>query len=208
MECSTTGVRIAPMGARWTWNTLADNACSHHIPSLAPAVALPAPRHDRRRTGAAGSPPGGFPFVELTSRGCEICGRPCVPDAAQHKRTEVVRCRPGTVRGPWGGPGAAPHRSTPLRFALRRIRDTEPPLRAALFRGNERKRLRPGSFAPPRWTVGTRFATGRSPCGGRPLRRFGRIAQLVEQLTLNQRVPGSSPGAPTIDLASLFSVIR
>ena len=26
----------------------------------------------------------------------------------------------------------------------------------------------------------------------------GRIAQLVEQLTLNQRVPGSSPGAPTI----------
>jgi hypothetical protein len=25
----------------------------------------------------------------------------------------------------------------------------------------------------------------------------GRIAQLVEQLTLNQRVPGSSPGAPT-----------
>ena len=29
------------------------------------------------------------------------------------------------------------------------------------------------------------------PCGS------GRIAQLVEQLTLNQRVPGSSPGAPT-----------
>ena len=28
-------------------------------------------------------------------------------------------------------------------------------------------------------------------------RHFGRIAQLVEQLTLNQRVPGSSPGAPT-----------
>src|SRR6185436_7290775 len=27
---------------------------------------------------------------------------------------------------------------------------------------------------------------------------FGRIAQLVEQLTLNQRVPGSSSGAPTI----------
>jgi hypothetical protein len=34
----------------------------------------------------------------------------------------------------------------------------------------------------------------------------GRIAQLVEQLTLNQRVPGSSPGAPTkvfSDLAPL-----
>src|SRR5262245_42914835 len=31
------------------------------------------------------------------------------------------------------------------------------------------------------------------PCPGQ-----GRIAQLVEQLTLNQRVPGSSPGAPTM----------
>src|SRR5438034_7597788 len=64
MKC-TAGVRTAPMGAGWTWNTLADSAFSHHIPSLAPAVALPAPRHDRRRTGAAGSPPGGFPFVEF-----------------------------------------------------------------------------------------------------------------------------------------------
>src|SRR5260221_1574260 len=63
MEC-TTGVLTAPMGAGWIWNTLADSASSHHIPSLAPAVALPALRHDRRRTGAAGSPPGGFPFVE------------------------------------------------------------------------------------------------------------------------------------------------
>src|ERR1700712_1138938 len=33
---------------------------------------------------------------------------------------------------------------------------------------------------------------------GSPAPRPGRIAQLVEQLTLNQRVPGSSPGAPTI----------
>ena len=32
---------------------------------------------------------------------------------------------------------------------------------------------------------------------GSPASRPGRIAQLVEQLTLNQRVPGSSPGAPT-----------
>src|SRR5262249_38925550 len=31
-----------------------------------------------------------------------------------------------------------------------------------------------------------------------PLRESGRIAQLVEQLTLNQRVQGSSPCAPTI----------
>ena len=52
------------------------------------------------------------------------------------------------------------------------------------------------SIAAFPWTVGTRFATGRSP-RGRPGRHSGRIAQLVEQLTLNQRVPGSSPGAPT-----------
>src|SRR4029077_18736099 len=57
-----------------------------------------------------------------------------------------------------------------------------------------------GNYTCPRglpWTVGTRFATGRSPCGVHRGGHFGRIAQLVEQLTLNQRVPGSSPGAPT-----------
>src|SRR6266851_733811 len=32
-----------------------------------------------------------------------------------------------------------------------------------------------------------------------PPRAVGRIAQLVEQLTLNQRVTGSSPVAPTIN---------
>jgi hypothetical protein len=90
MECAT-GVLTVPMGAGWKWATLADSACSHHIPSLAPAVALPAPRHDRRRTGAAGSPPGGFPFVELTSRGREMqCpGR----SAAQAKRSGALQTR-------------------------------------------------------------------------------------------------------------------
>src|SRR5258706_16385385 len=57
--------RAAWTAARWDRSTLANSGCSHHIRSLAPAVALPAPRHDRRRTGAAGSPPGGFPFVEF-----------------------------------------------------------------------------------------------------------------------------------------------
>ena len=36
-----------------------------------------------------------------------------------------------------------------------------------------------------------------APRKGFPGTGSGRIAQLVEQLTLNQRVPGSSPGAPT-----------
>src|SRR3954471_8121501 len=77
--CAITGVRAAPTPGQPIWNTLADNACSYHINSLAPAVALPAPRHDRRRTGAAGSPPGGFPFLEgrLLSRlrGCAVSQR-------------------------------------------------------------------------------------------------------------------------------------
>jgi hypothetical protein len=34
-------------------------------------------------------------------------------------------------------------------------------------------------------------------------RRVGRIAQLVEQLTLNQRVQGSSPCAPTKQIKGL-----
>jgi hypothetical protein len=43
------------------------------------------------------------------------------------------------------------------------------------------------------------------------MRHDGRIAQLVEQLTLNQRVHGSSPCAPTIeikDLASFFTAVN
>src|SRR5579863_8928117 len=48
------------------------------------------------------------------------------------------------------------------------------------------------------WTSQGRFAK-RRPLAMRFFGTLfsGRIAQLVEQLTLNQRVPGSSPGAPT-----------
>jgi hypothetical protein len=92
---------------------------------LAPAVALPAPRHDRRRTGAAGVPaPAAFPFLGAAA---------------------------GSVPRN-GGPALAGQFPIPLLH--------DPP-------------ERPSATA------------------------FGRIAQLVEQLTLNQRVPGSSPGAPT-----------
>ena len=74
-----------------------------------------------------------------------------------------------------------------------------------LFRS---RRVRPAAFPVP--NVRTVFSAalldspsplcyttpsrGGSPARGRP----GRIAQLVEQLTLNQRVQGSSPCAPTI----------
>ena len=48
----------------------------------------------------------------------------------------------------------------------------------------ESTRYKAASFAAPRLS--------------RRTRTDGRIAQLVEQLTLNQRVQGSSPCAPTI----------
>ena len=35
---------------------------------------------------------------------------------------------------------------------------------------------------------------------------LGRLAQLVEQLTLNQRVVGSIPTAPTRDLQAILQV--
>src|SRR5262245_6818492 len=183
------------MGARWIWNTLADNACSHHIPSLAPAVALPAPRHDRRRTGAAGSPPGGFPFVELTPCGCEM----------------HVRLRPVARVGLRYRLRPAPHK-TPLIPAQAGIQG---PGLGPRFRGDERKREfrdTPEQIDPhpraPSLDSGNSLCYRTQPLRGHRGGRFGRIAQLVEQLTLNQRVPGSSPGAPTIDLASLFSVFR
>src|SRR5262249_42177869 len=85
-----------------TWNTLADNACSHHIMSLAPAVALPAPRHDRRRTGAAGSPPGGFPFVEPRRAVVKYRHSSRVPDAvrraAVHRRSRTTADRDGSTQ--------------------------------------------------------------------------------------------------------------
>ena len=91
------------------------------------------------------------------------------------------------------------------------------------LRDSDRRDLPEGTrFALPRmdkpsWaavsalsTRRTGFAIPRVPSqerqlGGCPLtigpgfpRGLGRIAQLVEQLTLNQRVQGSSPCAPTI----------
>src|ERR1019366_8700665 len=54
-----------------------------------------------------------------------------------------------------------------------------------------------GITLPVCWTSGGRFAK-RRPLAKAFRAGSGRIAQLVEQMTLNHRVPGSSPGAPTI----------
>ena len=56
--------------------------------------------------------------------------------------------------------------------------------------------LRP--LRPLRWTPSPPFAKTRPPADRLRSHQSGRIAQAVEQLTLNQRVPGSSPGAPTL----------
>ena len=44
----------------------------------------------------------------------------------------------------------------------------------------------------------TRNCKAREIAGPAPLPENGRLAQVVEQLTLNQRVVGSSPTSPTI----------
>src|SRR3954452_21849549 len=86
--CAITGVRAAPTLGQSIWNSLAGNACSYHIHRLAPAVALPAPLDDRRRTGAAGSPPGGFPFLER-----RLLSRRCVSADARFPRTLATPAR-------------------------------------------------------------------------------------------------------------------
>ena len=96
--CAITGVRAAPTLAQRIWNTLADSACSSHINSLAPAVALPAPRHDRRRTGAAGSPPGGFPFLKVAFFRARGAWRGPSPPVSEQARISSGSARfPGTA---------------------------------------------------------------------------------------------------------------
>ena len=53
------------------------------------------------------------------------------------------------------------------------------------------------------WTAEGAFVIGSGVPTGRQRPPDGRIAQLVEQLTLNQRVQGSSPCAPTNKIKKL-----
>jgi hypothetical protein len=63
-------------------------------------------------------------------------------------------------------------------------------------RGDEQKPSRKSMRFGPSLDSGNPLCYRTPP--PRPVgQNSGRIAQLVEQLTLNQRVPGSSPGAPT-----------
>ena len=105
---------------------------------------------------------------------------------------------------------AAGHGSGRARRRGAAAADGRPPIAAAVgfsptIAARQKPPGSPGGFCMCRlrrtrrvcWTVRRRFATRRRLAGLPASVRPGRIAQLVEQLTLNQRVPGSSPGAPT-----------
>src|SRR5262249_45028468 len=64
-------------------------------------------------------------------------------------------------------------------------------------RNSRLKDNRDSACAPVIELVSALLSTREDSSGIRAPSPAGRIAQLVEQLTLNQRVPGSSPGAPT-----------
>src|ERR1700761_5374328 len=92
------------------------------------------------------------------------------------------------------------------RQPVRRWRDQgKPPENRWLFRylgGKDRA----GKTRAPGSTSRIRFAKRRPLVRAFPGQVSGRIAQLVEQMTLNHRVPGSSPGAPTKPFTDLPSV--
>src|SRR5262249_61187887 len=62
---------------------------------------------------------------------------------------------------------------------------------------------RPGLIPSPSLDSGNPLCYRTPPARPARAKISGRIAQLVEQLTLNQRVPGSSPGAPTNKIKDL-----
>ncbi len=131
-------------------------------------------------TGIRGSGGSGTRIAKARARGglSEGCGsRGCCATAA-------AAADDLAMRGRLGGAGYAPgvHRE---RFATRETS----------FTMSESRVVR-------RWYHGTPHRSGMRSTSRVPFAidapfPVGRIAQLVEQLTLNQRVPGSSPGAPT-----------
>ena len=68
----------------------------------------------------------------------------------------------------------------------------KPVLPGSVLSGNQHAPVCAGQAGAPLLNAGPCREKPRGGCDG-------RIAQLVEQLTLNQRVQGSSPCAPTIE---------
>ena len=86
-----------------------------------------------------------------------------------------------------------------MRRILERARPGGP-LRLAVVRPVAALPLRRMAGSLRRWLDGTgRLTTIEAIAVG----ALGRVAQLAEQLTFNQRVPGSSPGAPTKKIKNL-----
>src|ERR1700749_1807138 len=108
-----------------------------------------------------------------------------------------------TVTGTWTATAAAASASDrqapPARGSLQASKPSDSGGLSVTWRGIQRA----GKILPPCWTSPGRFAKRRALHEGFSGPVSGRIAQLVEQLTLNQRVPGSSPGAPTKQINNL-----
>src|SRR5262249_58795396 len=101
-------------------------------------------------------------FVELTSRGCEIPVRLCICAAALRAADRKRLPRTPFIPAQGGNPR--------LRVPGERSETRDPDTRSAAlgpaFAGtNGGESLETHVHAGLPWTVGTRFATGRSPCG-------------------------------------------
>ena len=175
----------------------------------------PAPVQQQRRgfcpdrapvaTGAACTRAHGFEGRRPDyNRGCPGCARP--PSFAhRYHRSHGMRGGPCGV----GRPARKAHRRGLRGRRRERRRHGRPGHGAARARPWYRRRpafLAPNSrdlYGPPRpphWDLSVVFLSGHlAVCQKGFILRgsHGPLAQLVEQLTLNQVVPGSSPGRPT-----------
>jgi hypothetical protein len=100
---------------------------------------------------------------------------------------------PAVPRGAGGLFSVALSLGSPPPAVSRHRIPVEPGLSSAVCRGSGR----PAVWRGERCAGEVGFASGGMAWYRRRSRLCGRIAQLVEQLTLNQRVQGSSPCAPT-----------
>ena len=141
--------------------------------------------------------------------GRTFCRRPKEAKSSFNTYMDAIARRsypqpPDTIADAWEPPG-----SRPAAFPSLGGRSWPPiltgiaaaALAAGFSQSIEVARLRRQARMPYVWAPSGATRRPRHRVGGfQPPEeaRFGRIAQLVEQLTLNQRVQGSSPCAPTI----------
>ena len=135
-----------------------------------------------------------------------------IPASPQRRGPRSLRCRTPSSRtasriGAEGRRGRAKASSISRRNPRLELRRQCPRCARA-----EASLFRPCGFSQHGANASVRRrASGAPSMVVRPrpgLPRFGRIAQLVEQLTLNQRVQGSSPCAPTKIASNINELAR